>query len=64
MNKFVRVIWFCFDYHCGFTLNKIYEVYENVINFPDGSSGTEEYSIDNEGRMNFSIMNCVKTEVV
>lgn len=53
MSKFVRIIGFCFDYHCGFSIGKKYEVLTSV--------NGEEYAIDDEGRQNFAIYNCVRT---
>jgi hypothetical protein len=55
MNKFVRVTGFCFATNCGFTLNKVYELH---------TCNGEEFAYDDNGKDNYSIMNCVKTEVV
>lgn len=67
MSKFVKVVGFCFNNDCGFTLGKEYEVFQSEVTFRDGEyaeESMEEYVIDDHGRENYSIMNCVKIEAV
>lgn len=51
--KCVKVTGFCFYFNCGFTIGRVYEIFTNF--------NGEEYAIDDEGRTNFSIHNCVRT---
>lgn len=55
MNKFVKVTGFCFDTNCGFTLGRVYEIH---------TCNDEEFAYDDNGRENYSIFNCIKTEVI
>lgn len=52
MSKFVKVVGFAFGHNCGFTLDEVYELH---------TCNDEEFAYDDNGRENYSIMNCVRT---
>jgi hypothetical protein len=60
MRNFVKVTGFCFDKDCFFTLGKAYEVFTSYHCFEEG----EQYVIDDIGKENYGIENCVITEPV